>query len=403
MGTGGGMVVLGPPADAGVPTFTAATFCEVFADTYCTWAVTCGQRTPAEKAACVAIKKHECPRPLAFDANAAQVCLLRLESARCSATARIQGCPEAWPAAVPDGGSCTSTRDCLAGVCLSDGGACGVCGRPGEEGEGCDVFHPCNKATARCATIEDGGQMCLGKLDAGMKCNGVDEACKTDRCVFKAGQGLVCVTASPGGTCTSNAGCAASLFCDTVHGGCRVPELAGGNCEQQEACTKYGNVCLKGKCTKVPPFSIAEGGACTETAQCVWGLACDVRAAAPTCVRRIDFDAGCALKGLDPWDVQCPYGAMCDPANGHCVPAATLCTFSGYCPKGPGPNEACTEGAICRGSSACTDPGDGGFRCLPLEQPENAACFEVFANQACSASVCAAGTCQPWPAAPTCP
>lgn len=401
-GSGGGS--LADPADAGVPTFTAATFCEVFAKTYCAWAVTCGQRTAGEQAGCVAIKQHECPRALTFDATAAQVCLLKLEAARCNAAARIAHCEGAWPASVPDGGACVATRECLAGVCVTDGGACGVCGRPGEEGELCDATHPCNRATARCGVGEDAGRQCLGKLDAGEKCAGLgDEACKTDRCLFKAGQGLVCVTASPGGTCSSNAGCAAALYCDPVLGGCRVPELVGANCSSQEACARYGNVCLRGKCTKVTPFSVAEGAPCTETAQCAWGLACDLRAALPVCVRRVAHEANCQLKGLDPWDPRCPYLAMCDPAKGVCVPASTLCTFNGYCPTGPGPNEPCKQGNICRGVSSCSEAGDGGYRCFPTEQPAGAACFDQFATQACSGSSCVGGTCAAWPPVPSCP
>ena len=40
---------LAPPADAGVPVFTAADFCEVFARTSCRWSVSCGRRMPAEE------------------------------------------------------------------------------------------------------------------------------------------------------------------------------------------------------------------------------------------------------------------------------------------------------------------------------------------------------------------
>jgi hypothetical protein len=112
-GSGGGTIAA--PADAGLPEFTAATFCDVFARTSCRWAVTCGQRTAAEEANCVAVKKHECPRPLSFDAAAANVCLLQLESARCNVKARPVGCDKAWPAAVPDGGGCAATRECLQG------------------------------------------------------------------------------------------------------------------------------------------------------------------------------------------------------------------------------------------------------------------------------------------------
>lgn len=392
--------MLAAPADAGVPDFTAASFCDVFARSFCRWAVTCGQRTAGEEANCVALKKHECPRPLSFDAAAANVCLLRLESARCGKS-RPSRCDEAWPPSVPDGGGCSTKRECLAGVCATDGGACGVCARPGSEGEGCDGAHPCD-GTHRCALGDDAGVQCVGRLDAGEKCDGFDEACKTERCLFKVGQGLVCATASPGGSCSSSFGCASSLYCDPVRGGCRIPEPLNAVCDSQEACATNGNACLRGKCTHVLPFTVAEGAPCTETSQCAWGLACDVRTTAPVCVRRVAFGADCQLNGLDVWDPRCPYLAMCHPVKQVCTESTTLCTFTGYCPKGPGPNEPCTAGAICRGLSSCLDEGDGGFGCLPMGQPAGQACFAQLASQACSDSTCAAGVCAAWPAVPAC-
>lgn len=400
-GGAGGGGVQAPPADAGVPAFTAASFCDVFARTFCRWAVTCGQRTAAEEADCLAIKKHECPRPLGFDATAANVCLLRLEASRCSPS-RPASCPAAWPAAVRDGGGCLSTRECAAGVCVGDGGACGQCGPAAAAGAPCDDFRPCDGDT-RCAAGDDGGVQCIGRLDAGEKCLGLgDEACKSGRCLFKPSAGKVCASPSPGGSCTSSLGCAASLYCDPVRGGCRIPELLGALCDNQEACAGNGNACLGGKCTRVLPFSAAEGAACTETAQCTWGLACDIRAAAPKCVRRVAFDADCQLKGLDVWDPRCPYLAMCHPVKQVCADAASLCTFGGYCPTGPGRNEKCAAGAICRGLSSCVDEGDGGYRCLPTDSPAGQACFAQLASRACTDSTCVAGVCAAWPTAPAC-
>lgn len=397
-GSGGGMVL--PPADAGLPTFTADTFCEVFARTACQWAITCGQRTPAEEANCLAVKKHECPRNLGFDATAANLCLLRLESARCSKS-RPDRCDEAWPAKTANGSACLATRECAMGVCASDGGSCGVCSVPGVEGDSCDGFHPCG-ASSRCAKGADAGVQCIGRLDAGEKCDGDDDACNTGRCLFTVGKGTICATISPGAPCTSNVGCASTLYCDVIHGNCRVPETLGADCDLQEACAAYGNVCLRGKCAKVAAFSVAEGGPCTESAQCTWGLACDVRLAKPVCTRRIPFDSICSLNGLEVWDPRCPYLAMCHPATQKCVDASSLCTFPGYCPKGPGPNERCDAGAICRGQSQCGDEGDGGFRCLLVDQPAGQACAPQLLSAACKDSSCVASVCAPWPVVPAC-
>lgn len=398
---GGGGGEPAAPADAGVPLFTEATFCDVLARTACQWAVTCGQRTPEEEAACVAVKKHECPRAVSFDAKAATVCLLRLESARCSKS-RVEGCPEAWPAAVPDGGACLSSRECLAGVCASDGGTCGVCSPPATLGDPCDAFHPCD-ALNMCAAAGDGGVQCIAKLAAGEKCDAKDEVCLSGRCLFKVGKGLVCASSQTGGTCQSSAGCAVGQYCDVARGLCKVPEPVGEACDSQEACVAFGNVCLGGKCARVPAFTVQEGKPCTETAQCAWGLACDLRAAAAVCVRRVAFDAGCQLAGLDVWDPRCPYLAMCHPATQRCAEAATLCSFPGYCPRGPAANEVCDAGASCRGQSTCGDLGDGGYRCLPVGQPAGASCFRQLASSACVDSTCVAGTCSAWPAASICP
>jgi hypothetical protein len=236
---------------------------------------------------------------------------------------------------------------------------------------------------------------CVGRLDAGEKCNGLDAWCGSGRCLFKVGQGLVCATAAPGGSCSSNAGCASSLYCDVVRGSCRVPEQLNAPCDSQDAC-------LRGKCARVMPFSVGEGAPCSESSQCSWGLACEVRAPLPVCVRRVAFDADCQLEGLDVWDPRCPYLAMCHPVKQVCTEASTLCTFTGYCPTGPGPNETCKAGMICRGASSCTDEGDGGFRCLPIDQPAGQACFAQLANAACSGSTCSGGVCSAWPAVPAC-
>jgi hypothetical protein len=382
-----------PPADAGVPPFTAADFCQVFAEASCRWAVSCGERTPAEEADCVAKLRHLCPRPLKFDATAASVCLLRLESSRCGT--RAERCDEAWPPAVLDGGGCLDDSECLTGVCALDGG-CGSCAPPLGPGSACDGTWPCD-GTSRCAD-GDGGVQCRPRLADGANCVGLgDVACASGRC--KLGK---CASASPGAPCTSGFSCPAALYCDPVRGNCRVPVALGGACDNQPACGSKGAACLGGLCLKIPPFSIAFGSACTESAQCAWGLACDVRAAAPTCVRRIDYGADCELKALDVWDPRCPYLAMCHPATRVCADSATLCAYPGYCPSGPGPGEPCKAGAICRGQSSCADDLDGGFRCRPTFALPAQSCFEPFGSEACFDSTCAGGVCAAWAAVPAC-
>ena len=382
-----------PPADAGVPLFTAADFCEVFAKTSCRWSVACGERTAGEEADCVATLKHLCPRPLKFDEVAAKVCLLRLESARCGPHA--QRCPEAWPAAVADGGGCVNDTECIATVCALDGG-CGKCAPALTLGTACDGTWPCER-TARCAD-GDGGVQCRVKLADNLNCVGLgDFACASGRC--KLGK---CASVSPGAQCTSNLSCPTVLYCDPLRNNCRVPLLLGDSCDNQPACAASGSACLGGKCVKVPPFSISEGDRCTESAQCLWGLACDVRAAAPNCVRRIEYGADCTLSALDVWDPQCPYLAMCHPATRVCADSATLCNFPGYCPSGPGTGEVCKAGAICRGLSSCTDQGDGGYKCLRTFALPSEACFDSFGSEACFDSTCVSGVCAPWAAAPVC-
>ncbi len=385
---------LAAPADAGVPGFTAADFCEVFARASCAWSASCGQRTVAEQTDCVAKLKHLCPRALKFDATAASVCLLRLESARCGA--RVERCDEAWPPSVADGGGCLNDSECVASVCAKDGGDCGSCAPPLLLGTACDGTRPCD-GTTRCAD-GDGGVQCRPRLAEGVNCVGLgDAACASGRC--KLGK---CASASPGGPCTSELNCPAALYCDPIRKSCRVPAAVGDACDNQPACAAKGAACLDGRCAKVPPFSVPEGSPCTESAQCAWGLGCDVRASAPACVRRIGFGADCELKSLDVWDPRCPYLAMCHPVTRVCAPSANLCDFPGYCPTGPGPGEPCKAGAICRGQSACTDPGDGGYRCLPTFALPAQTCFAPLGTEACFESTCAGGTCAAWPAVPSC-
>jgi hypothetical protein len=394
-GDSGTTIDAGPrfASDAGIPDFTAATFCEVFARTSCRWSVACGKRTAPEEADCVLALRHLCPRPLKFDATAAAVCLLRLESARCGEHA--DRCDEAWPPAVPDGGVCINDSECLATVCALDGG-CGICAPPLAPGASCDGTWPCDKNN-RCAD-GDGGILCRAKLAEGVNCVGLgDTACASGRC--KLGK---CASAAPGSACTTTASCPVGLYCDPIRSICRVPLAVGDTCDNQPACASKGAACLGGKCVKVPAFSLAEGATCTETAQCAWGLSCDVRVGSPTCVRRIETGADCELKSLDVWDPHCRYLELCHPVTATCTDSTSLCTFATYCPMGPGPGEACKSGAICRGQSACVDPGDGGFRCLPNFALPAEPCFDGFGTEACFDSTCMGGTCAPWTVGPTC-
>lgn len=385
---------LAPPADAGVPVFTAADFCEVFARTSCRWSVNCGQRTPAEEARCVATLRHLCPRPVRFDDTGARVCLLRLESARCGA--REERCEDAWPAAVPDGGACVSDAECLATVCALDGGGCGTCAPALKLGAPCDGLWPCDETT-RCAD-GDGGVQCRPRLVDAANCVGLgDEACASGRC--KLGK---CASAAPGAQCSSSLSCPAALYCDPLRTSCRVPLQLGDTCDNQPACLASGGACLGGRCRAVAPFTLAEGSPCTQTLQCEWGLACDARASAPTCVRRIPYGADCVLESLDVWDPRCPYLAMCHPATRVCADSATLCDYPGYCPTGPGPGETCKAGAVCRGLSACADQLDGGFKCVPNFALPTEACFEPFGTEACVDSTCVNNTCAAWTPAPVC-
>lgn len=367
------------PYDAGIPVFDAAGFCGVWAQTYCRWALGCGQEPASEAQRCLDVQAVTFCDPVnarldagrvAFDAGEALKCLLALEDAKCGALP--SSCPRAFVAQVPLDGACSADGDCTHGFCQLDGG-CGVCTAPLALGSACSGAGQCDDA-GYCA-----GSSCAPKLDAGVSCVGLGSAaCRSGRCAFAAGMGDVCASSSIPPSCASSASCPGGWYCNEF-GGCAVKLALGSSCKKDDACVS--GACVSGKCEAVAVASVAPGGACSAGWQCAGGLICK----GAKCVERLRAGAACELAGLDVF-VGCPYQLICDAHDLKCAPVEVFCSYPGYCSAGPLAGEPCASSG-CRGYSACVTL-DGGAQCVRSQALPGEACNTDLASRACAVGDC---------------
>ena len=186
-------------------------------------------------------------------------------------------------------------------------------------------------------------------------------------------------------TCSSDANCAVTAYCDTGTGAC-VPKKPTG-----QACAA-NNVCQSGSCAD----GVCCNTACNGTCQ-----ACNLAGTTGTCT----FLAS----GTDPGDSDCPGatsvcngGGLCKTTTGAACAMASSC-LSGFCADGFCCNSAC--GASCQAcSNAKTGAANGTCANVPSNaDPDNecaggdcngAGACEAANGTACSqASQCQSGFC----------
>lgn len=265
---------------------------------------------PTSDPACASLVAEVASGRVRFDGTAAYACLVAVQPLGCTGLAREgslvlpSACAAVMAGTVPYAGSCTSTKDCISGICTSDVfySCPGVCNEASGVGQPCGngpcaEGWACNQATGACAPASGPGgpcpchpgswcdastgtATCAALLPAGASCSGADQcaagtACTADclptdpapcghcRTVVSAGE-----SCAPGGP-----PCADGYWCSA---GTCVPWPSTG-----QACV-VGVGCLGGACaipgsghdnTCVAGFP--DGSACFADAQCATGF-CNV-------------------------------------------------------------------------------------------------------------------------------
>lgn len=264
------------------------------------------------------------------------------------------------------------------------------------------------------AVCEQLGDQALKCMDG---CCGVDDCREGFRCERKPELEIyvdLAVCAEPGICflrCTSDVACSQGQVCDTVSGRC-VPRV-GADSEVGAACAS-GDQCNSGTCLTAYPGGYCTSACGTQLSQCEPGSECfGWRDATATCMARCEADAACragyrcevsaveaggsSVRGFcvprcDAYG-SCPDGQSCDPRAGACVegaaapgPIGAFCHGDADCAAGTcdvsWPNGYCTAGCgSCEAGAVCVDA-----RCLRGCAGASDCRFQY---------VCVAGGCQP--------
>ncbi len=361
------------------------------------------------------------------------------------------------------GQTCGASTECLSGFCI-DGVCCttacgencyackaslkttnaddGLCG-PAKDG--LDPHNNCD-ASGECGTsgVCDGGGTCKkqpagkscgagatcdGNTAKGSQCNG-SGTCNVNETGTACSPGLCISGSGCRSTCTTNADCATTAFCDTTVGQCKAKQTNGAACSAASQCTSnfcVDSVCCNSLCNEKCQACAAaaketgaddgvcgaakngtnphadctkgSGGVCGQTGACDGAGACKIESAGLSC------GAGVVCEGNTAKGQQCDgLGACVNNATGSdckeakctapsgCVSACTAdgsCSSTGWCDKSVTP-------------SICKPKKKNGDKCAVASECENPFCVDtVCCNKPCGGQceACdtegAVGTCVP--------
>lgn len=315
---------------------------------------------------------------------------------------------------LPNSGACTSDAACRAGVCHTDG-RCGLPNGDALPGGGAPPAASCRSgvvgSNGRCGLVQGEGHCAadvacqsgfchaadgLCGLPNGATCTTATESvCRSRICNANGtcGQpngatctsGLTCLSGACSGgtcapTCTTDAQCASTSWCDATSGACE-PDAANGeqpggaNCVRSSQC--LSNVCdADGRC------GTPDGGTCSASGACRGASGCVGEVCGATCPS--DDATG---------DAACAVTAHCDGAS--CVadlPNGVACTRHGVCAS-----HLCNPvDGLC--GSTTNQPCDGPAQCRSgVCSATTGLCLDACATDAeCAADAwCNAGTCTP--------
>jgi Cys-rich repeat protein len=310
-------------------------------------------------------------------------------------------------------GTCTTTPECITGVCVTMGANSGKCELCGSDANcaaptpACDTTtNTCVQCTTTNTTACSGNTPICGATDTCVACNGDNGSTATSACPTTGNP--YCAATGACTVCTSDAMCTTGThpgpYCDTATGACTTACQTDAECGAGDWCNSFGG---PGMCEpKLPNGQGVTGQACTPTLgmrACIAGVCdttdnlcgyangdgpCGGDAGSGATVCRsgacstngtcepaggCNVDADCSAghwcnEGAHMCEAQLPNGTAVpsDPThtnpalNGTCTPAAgTLVCQSGVC------DTADNKCGFANGDGQCTggDAGDGATVC----------------------------------------
>jgi hypothetical protein len=268
----------------------------------------------------------------------------------------------------PNGGSCAAAEDCGSGHCVA-----GLC----------------------CATE------CVG---AGTPCGGTCDGRVAGTCRYPAGEtecgppGCVAGLATGRSVCSGTGVCLPGVSLSCAPYTCDGVQCAAG-CTAERPCAA-GNFCQGGRCLPL----VANGGGCTDAAQCTSGSCVDGRCcgekACGVCQACTGPGGTCVKVTSAPDPGTCSDGQTCS-ADGACKKlGGQACAGAGECLSGFCASGVCCESACNGACQSCAMPGAAGM-CRTVSfaaDPANCGacgsrCSSNHVAPACSAGKCS-GACQ---------
>jgi hypothetical protein len=331
------------------------TFCNEYADAYCSSMITCGQIEASFKADCVTyLKKYTCgvneqsvtKGYQTFDKTLAATCLadLKAATATCGSTGSSP-CSGMFKPASTTNAPCLTGGDCVDANAACVGTGCaktcqiaGTLGLPCIGGYSCQTGSWCDQAANICKAPQPAGSACTTSY--GSECDG-NSYCDTiqKKCVALPGVGVACRS-------TGYPSCNSSTYCDyaTTPAQCKAFLTTGQACSSSTPCGPNGY------CSYVAPTGCQPrkpvSAACSLTSECQQNLKCT----GGFCAAQSPTGGPCASTG------DCVSATYCDTVTRTCqvyksVAIGGTCTDSTlYCSS---------SSAICRGAVKNPDGGVG--------------------------------------------
>ncbi|MHB8873106.1 MAG: hypothetical protein ACYC8T_05410 [Myxococcaceae bacterium] len=425
-GTGGG--------GGGIGTVTLESYCNDFADIWCTQLTACNRTEASFKAECVTyLKKSFCGGTLAvslakgyrtFDSAKAAACLneSRTASASCGGSmysADSPSCSKVFVSNSGTGGGCLDTADCKVkgNACAGTGCAktcqpTGALGQPCIGGFNCNTGAWCDQAANLCKAPRPAGSPCTSNYSS--ECD-TSSYCDTtlDICTALPGNNQPCSTNYPqcspatycdyastpstcrtnlvlGATCSSSSACGTTAYCNysVSPSICTVRKAAGSACSSGTECQDQLN-CKAGLCVA----RAGEGGVCSSYGDCASNLSCDDISRTCQTYRGVDLGGTCTgtTQYCSSSRLTCrgsaknPDGGVGTVGTCQTTVVGDTCSSSTYCP----PGTYCAKTPADAGTGSCQGSSLG----TPCSDDDHCLAVNYCAGTACAARIAAGGVC----------
>jgi hypothetical protein len=305
-----------------------------------------------------------------------------------------------------NGAACSAADQCTSGNCANNTCCSSACGPCGSCGSGtCNDFGAGNAGNPSCSPYVCSGSSakCPTTCTGDANCIGGDYCDVTGHCVAKQGNGAACSAADQ---CTSG-NCVNSTCCSTACGPCGSCANGSGTCNDLNAGNPGAPSCAPYVCNGVStscPTSCTSDANCASSDFCNTGGACVVKkpngsacAGSNQCQSGSCVNAICCNNGCGPCG-NCSSGTCTNlgpgnPGNPSCSPYVCGGTTPS-CPTNCGTDSNCIAGDYC-GAGQCVVKQGNGTSCNASDQCSSGNCVStVCCNGPCGpCGSCSTGTC----------